>query len=90
VLSIVESTLDNPGPVLAAQWDKLRTETLGRLNPRGVEYDARMEALDKLERPKPLREFKYDLFDSYRSVILGRSDHNIEPNRWHGICSNAP
>ena len=49
VLSVVESTLDNPGPVLAAQLDKLRTETLGQLKADGVEYEARIEALDKLE-----------------------------------------
>jgi superfamily II RNA helicase len=79
VLSIVEATLDNPGPVLAAQLDKLRTETLGRLKAEGVEYEARIEALDQLERPKPLREFTYDLFDSYRSVHPWAADYNIEP-----------
>jgi hypothetical protein len=79
VLSIVESTLDNPGPVLAAQLDRLRSETLGQLKADGVEYEARIEALDKLERPKPLRDFTYDLFDAYRIAHPWAADDNIEP-----------
>ena len=65
--------------MLAAQLDKLRTETLGQLKADGVEYEARIEALDKLERPKPLRDFTYDLFDAYRLVHPWAADHNIEP-----------
>jgi superfamily II RNA helicase len=79
VLSVVESTLDNPGPVLAAQLNRLRTETLARLKAEGVEYEARIEALDKLEHPKPLREFTYDLFDAYRLAHPWVGDYNIEP-----------
>jgi superfamily II RNA helicase len=79
VLSVVESTLDNPGPVLAAQLNRLRTETLALLKAEGVEYEARIEALDKLEHPKPLREFTYDLFDAYRVAHPWVGDYNIEP-----------
>ena len=79
VLSVVESTLDNPGPVLAAQLEKLRTETINRLKAEGVEYEQRMEALDQLEYPKPLREFTYELFDSYRVVHPWAADYNIRP-----------
>ncbi len=79
VLSIVESTLENPGPVLAAQLDRLRGETIGRLKGDGVEYDDRMAALDQLEHPKPLREFTYELFDRYRLRHAWAADHNIAP-----------
>ena len=79
VLSVVESTLDNPGPVLAAQLNRLRTETLAQLKADGVEYDARIEALDQLEYPKPLREFTYQLFNAYRLVHPWVGDHNIAP-----------
>jgi superfamily II RNA helicase len=79
VLSVVEATLDNPGPVLAAQLNRLRTETLAQLKADGVEYEARLEVLDKLEHPKPLREFTYQLFDDYRLVHPWVGDHNIEP-----------
>ena len=79
VLSIVESTLDNPGPILAAQLDRLKTEVINRLKTEGVEYEERMEILEKLEHPKPLRDFTYDLFDQYRLVHPWVGDHNIAP-----------
>ncbi len=79
VLSIVEATLDDPGPILAAQLDRLKTEVITRLKSEGVEYEERMEALDKLEHPKPLRDFTYDLFDQYRVKHPWVGDHNIRP-----------
>jgi hypothetical protein len=79
VLSVVESTLDNPGPILAAQLDKLKSETMGRLKADGIEYEERLEILAKLEYPKPLREFTYELFDTYRIRHPWAADHNIAP-----------
>jgi superfamily II RNA helicase len=79
VVSVVEATLANPGPVLAAQLDRVRTEALTALKAAGVEYEERMEALDKLEYPKPLREWTYDLFDAYRVTQPWAVDFNIQP-----------
>jgi len=79
VLSIVEATLDNPFPVLAAQLDKRKTELLAELKAARVEYEERVAALDKLEWPKPLRDFTYDLFDAYRVRHPWVGDHNIAP-----------
>ncbi len=79
VVSVVESTLANPGPVLAAQLERVRTEALAELKAAGVEYEQRIEALDKLEYPKPLREWTYELFDSYRLVHPWAADDNIQP-----------
>jgi superfamily II RNA helicase len=79
VMSIVEATLDNPAPVLTAQLDRLRTETLTALKSAGVEYEERIEALDKLEYPKPLRDWTYDLFDAYRIAHPWAADDNIRP-----------
>ena len=79
VLSLVESVLDNPGVVLNAQLDRLRTETLAKLKADGVEYEQRMEELDKLEHPKPLRDFTYDLFNQYLAVHPWAADHTIRP-----------
>jgi hypothetical protein len=79
VLSIVESTLDNPKNILAAQLDRLKGDLIAELKMQGVEYDQRMEALEKVEHPKPLRELTYDLFDAYRLVHPWAADHNIAP-----------
>ena len=79
VMSVVEATLSNPGPVLVAQLDRVKTEALAALKAAGVEYEERIEALDKLEYPKPLREWTYDLFDDYRLVHPWAADFNIQP-----------
>jgi superfamily II RNA helicase len=79
VMSIVEATLDNPGPVLMAQLDRVKTEALTALKAAGVEYEERIEALDKLEYPKPLRDWTYDLFDTYRLAHPWAADFNIQP-----------
>ena len=79
VLSMVESVLDNPGVVLAAQLDRLRSETLARLKQEGVEYEERMAELDKLEHPKPLRDLTYDAFNAYLTRHPWAADHTIRP-----------
>ncbi|MGA3353363.1 MAG: DUF3516 domain-containing protein [Acidimicrobiales bacterium] len=79
VVSVVEATLVNPGPVLAAQLKRVRTEALATMKAAGVEYEERIEALDKLEYPKPLREWTYELFDDYRLVHPWAADYNIQP-----------
>jgi superfamily II RNA helicase len=79
VMSVVEATLDNPMPVLMAQLDLLKKEALTALKADGVEYEQRMEALDKLEYPKPLRDWTYDLFDAYRLDHPWAADTNIRP-----------
>jgi superfamily II RNA helicase len=79
VLSLVESVLDNPGVILAAQLDRLRTETLARLKQEGVEYEERMAELDTLEHPKPLRDFTYEAFNRYLVQHPWAADHTIRP-----------
>jgi superfamily II RNA helicase len=44
-----------------------------------VEYEQRIEALEKVEYPKPLGQFLYDLFDVYRVAHPWAADHNIKP-----------
>ncbi len=79
VMSIVEATLENPGPVLAAQLDRLRAETVARLKAEGVEYEDRMAVLETLTWPKPLGDELYELFDRYRVLHPWAADHNIKP-----------
>jgi len=79
VVSVVESTLENPEPILAAQLARLRAETVARLKAEGVDYEGRMEALEKLERPKPLGELLYDLYDAYRARHPWVAAHNVQP-----------
>jgi superfamily II RNA helicase len=79
VVSVVESTLEGPRPVLMAQLERVRTETLARLKEEGVEYEERMEVLRDLEHPKPLADFLYTLFDEYRVRHPWARDHDVHP-----------
>jgi hypothetical protein len=79
VVSLVEATLDNPWVVLTAQLERLRREVLAELKAQGVEYEERLEVLDRLEYPKPLRDWTYDSFNSYRARHPWAADYDIRP-----------
>jgi superfamily II RNA helicase len=65
VLTLVESILEDPDFVLRQQLEVLKRAKLGELKMAGVEYEQRVEELEKLEHPKPLREFVYETFNAF-------------------------
>ncbi len=66
VLSVVESVLDDPRPVLKSQLDRVKNELVARLKMQGVEYDDRMAELAEAEYDKPLREYLWGTFAVFR------------------------
>lgn len=79
VLSVLESVLENPGPVIAAQVERLRSDLLGELKAQGVPYEERMERLAAVEHPKPLRDFLYGSFDIFRRHHPWVEGDNVRP-----------
>ncbi len=79
VLSVVESVLENPGVILAAQVNRLKTELVNRLKMEGVEYEERMERLNEVRPPRPLAEFLYGTFDVFRSHHPWVGNENVQP-----------
>ena len=79
VLSVIESVLENPSVILAAQVDRLRSELVARLKMEGVEYEERMERLAEVEPPRPLKEFLYGTFDVFRRHHPWVGDENVKP-----------
>jgi len=79
LLSLVESILENPDAILRKQLDKLKSDKIAELKAEGVEYDDRMEALEKLEYPKPEREFIYETFNVFASEHPWIGEENIKP-----------
>jgi hypothetical protein len=79
VLSVIESVLENPGVIIAAQVHRLKGELVARLKMEGVEYEERMERLNDVEAPKPLREFLYGTFDVFRNHHPWVGDENVKP-----------
>ncbi len=65
VLSLVESVLDDPMTILYSQLDKAKDRLVSELKSEGVEYEQRMEQLDKLTWPKPEAEFIEPAFEIF-------------------------
>jgi superfamily II RNA helicase len=65
VLTLVESIVEDPEVILRMQVDKLKTQKLLELKAAGVEYEERMQELDKVEHPKPNLEFLLDSFSTF-------------------------
>ena len=79
VLTLVESVLENPNVILARQADKARDELVAELKRDGVEYEERMERLDEVEWPKPLRDFLYSTFDAWALHHPWIGQENLRP-----------
>lgn len=79
LLSLVESILENPDLILLRQLDHLKQRTLAELKAAGVEYDDRIAELDKLEYPKPNRDFAYATFNDFAKRHPWVAAENIRP-----------
>ncbi len=79
VLTLAESILENPDAILRRQLDRIKTEAIAEMKAGGMEYDARMEELEKLEYPKPHREFIYTTFNAFAERHPWVGQENIRP-----------
>jgi superfamily II RNA helicase len=79
VVSIVESIVDNPRPVLSAQQFKARGEAVQAMKSEGIEYDERMELLESVTYPKPLEELLQVAYSSYRKGHPWVDDYELTP-----------
>jgi superfamily II RNA helicase len=79
LLSAVEAILEDPTPILIKQLDRIKTEKLAELKAAGVEYEQRMEELEKLEYPKPNAEFIYEAFNTFARHHPWLEQQNIRP-----------
>lgn len=79
VLTLVESILENPDAILRKQLDKLKARKVQELKMEGLDYDRRMEELEKLEYPKPNREFIYSTFNAFADKHPWVGQENIRP-----------
>ncbi|MCA6092905.1 DUF3516 domain-containing protein [Streptomyces sp. SCA3-4] len=79
MVSVVESTLDDPRQILAAQQNKARGEAVAAMKAEGVEYEDRMERLMDVSYPKPLEELLSHAYDLYRKSHPWVGDHPLSP-----------
>ncbi|WP_377267265.1 DEAD/DEAH box helicase [Peterkaempfera sp. SMS 1(5)a] len=79
VMSVVESTLDDPRQILASQENKARGEAVAAMKADGIEYEERMERLQEISYPKPLEELLSHAYDVYRRAHPWIGDHPLRP-----------
>ena len=79
LLSLVESILENPDIILRKQVDKLKDVKVAEMKAAGVEYDQRMEELEKIEHLKPEGEFIYETFNKFAAEHPWVGSENIKP-----------
>ncbi len=79
LITLVESIVEDPDIVLRKQLDKLKTRKLAEMKQEGVEYQERLDELEKLEYPKPRREFIYTTFNAFADRHPWVGQENIRP-----------
>ncbi|MFF2371779.1 DEAD/DEAH box helicase [Agromyces sp. NPDC058110] len=79
VVSIIESTLDDPRPILSQQQFKARGEAVAAMKQDGIEYDQRMELLEEVTWPKPLDELLAQAFETFASSQPWVRDFELSP-----------
>jgi hypothetical protein len=79
LITLVESILENPDIILRKQLDRVKDRKMAEMRMEGIEYDQRMEELEKLEYPKPRREFIYETFNAFADKHPWVGQENIRP-----------
>lgn len=79
VLTLCESIVEDPEHILRAQLSRAKGDELNRLKAEGVPYEERMEKLETVEYPKPLREFLYDTFNAFAAAHPWVGNENVRP-----------
>jgi hypothetical protein len=79
VVTLVESILENPELILRRQQDEARNRKFQELKAQGVDYDERVAEVEKIEYPKPLREFIYETFNEFARIHPWVGEENIRP-----------
>ncbi|NLD76750.1 MAG: DUF3516 domain-containing protein [Acidimicrobiales bacterium] len=79
VVSVIESVLEDPRPVIAAQINKAKGEAVARMKMEGLDYDQRMAELENISHPKPLVDLLEPMYEVYRQSHPWVADHPLRP-----------
>ncbi|MDQ1174827.1 superfamily II RNA helicase [Microbacterium testaceum] len=79
VVSVIESTLDDPRPILSQQQFRARGEAVAAMKREGIEYDERMELLEEITWPKPLDELLAQAYEVFASSQPWIRDFELSP-----------
>ncbi len=79
VLTLCEAIVEDPDQILRQQISRLKGDAVEQMKAEGIPYEERMEKLEEIEHPKPLREFLYDTFNAFAAVHPWVGQENVRP-----------
>ena len=79
VLSVIESTLEDPRQVLFAQQFRARGEAVAAMKAEGIEYEERMELLEEVTWPKPLADLLEAAYEIYAEGHPWVTEYPLRP-----------
>ena len=79
LISLTESTLDDPYQVLRAQQRQARDKAMAEMKADGIDYDERMERLADVTYPKPLEDLIGFAYHEYCRAIPWANDYAPHP-----------
>lgn len=79
VVSVIESVLEDPRPVITAQRKAAKDAAMTRMKAEGLEYEERMAELDTITHPQPLAELLVPMFGVYRESHPWVADTPLRP-----------
>jgi superfamily II RNA helicase len=79
LLTLVESILEDPEIILRKQLDKIKSQAITEMKAQGMDFQERMDELEKLEYPKPKRDFVYSTFNAFAAKHPWVGQENIRP-----------
>jgi superfamily II RNA helicase len=79
MISVIEATLDDPRPVTSQQQFLARGEAVAAMKAEGIEYDQRMDLLEEITHPMPLKEFLDAAFATYSASQAWVTDFELHP-----------
>lgn len=79
VLTVIESVMETPGVVIAAQVELAKRDLMAEMKSQGVEYEERIARLAEVEPPRPHKQWLYHSFDGFRIHHPWVGSDNVAP-----------
>ncbi|MGN0056298.1 MAG: DEAD/DEAH box helicase [Atopobiaceae bacterium] len=79
LISMVESTLEDPNQILRAQERQARDRAWEEMRTEGIDFEERKARLEDVTYPKPLEELLLAAFDRYCEQVPWAADYQLSP-----------
>jgi len=79
LLTLCEAIVEDPDQILRRQVDKAKGDRIEEMKAAGIPYEERMQKLEEVEHPKPLKDFLYETFNAFAEAHPWVEQENVRP-----------